>query len=63
MMWSDGYTPTTSSLLLGISVPPYAIEIWQPTGLKTCRCIDDWCVWCQRRRRRACHRPRESKGR
>ncbi len=25
-MWSDGYTPTTSSVLLGISVPPYAIE-------------------------------------
>ena len=25
-MWSDGYTLTTSSVLLGISVPPYAIE-------------------------------------
>jgi hypothetical protein len=25
-MWSDGYTPTTSSVLLGISVPLYAIE-------------------------------------
>ena len=25
-MWSDSYTPTTSSVLLGISIPPYAIE-------------------------------------
>ncbi len=25
-MWSDSYTPTTPSVLLGISIPPYAIE-------------------------------------